>query len=191
MVPEVARGRSGFELHQPLFLTLGESQDLTFTPGWATGGKAPEGGGIAPGVKGPRLGLEWRGAPYAGPLQRASARLLYDVLPERVRELTALGGREAPSPAEVARAAGPVFTVLPSLASVEKVITGPAGVLEGAGPATVIIQMSTISPTLTRRLGEAAASAGIGFLDAPMSGTSSMVERGDCTIFAGGDAALI
>ena len=51
--------------------------------------------------------------------------------------------------------------------------------------------MSTISPTLTRRLGEAAASAGVGFLDAPMSGTSAMVERGDCTIFAGGDASRI
>ena len=41
------------------------------------------------------------------------------------------------------------------------------------------------------RLGEAAAAAGIGFLDTPMSGTSAMVERGDCTIFAGGDAALV
>ncbi len=51
--------------------------------------------------------------------------------------------------------------------------------------------MSTIAPTLTRRLGEGAAAAGIGFLDAPMSGTSAMVERGDCTIFAGGDPALV
>jgi 3-hydroxyisobutyrate dehydrogenase-like beta-hydroxyacid dehydrogenase len=47
--------------------------------------------------------------------------------------------------------------------------------------------MSTISPELTRRLGEAAEAKGVGFLDAPMSGTSSMVARGDCTIFVGGD----
>jgi len=58
------------------------------------------------------------------------------------------------------------------------------------GSAT-LLQMSTISPALTRRLADAAAAAGRGFLDTPMSGTSAMVERGDCTIFVGGDAARL
>jgi 3-hydroxyisobutyrate dehydrogenase-like beta-hydroxyacid dehydrogenase len=47
--------------------------------------------------------------------------------------------------------------------------------------------MSTISPDLTRRLAAAALAGGLGFLDTPMSGTSAMVERGDCTIFVAGD----
>jgi 3-hydroxyisobutyrate dehydrogenase-like beta-hydroxyacid dehydrogenase len=51
--------------------------------------------------------------------------------------------------------------------------------------------MSTISPELTRRLGKAAIAKGLGFLDAPMSGTSAMVERGDCAIFVGGDRARV
>jgi 3-hydroxyisobutyrate dehydrogenase-like beta-hydroxyacid dehydrogenase len=49
--------------------------------------------------------------------------------------------------------------------------------------------MSTISPELTRRLAKAALAKGLGFLDTPMSGTSAMVERGDCAIFVGGDQA--
>ena len=47
--------------------------------------------------------------------------------------------------------------------------------------------MSTISPELTRHLAAAALAGGLGFLDAPMSGTSAMVERGDCVIFVAGD----
>jgi 3-hydroxyisobutyrate dehydrogenase-like beta-hydroxyacid dehydrogenase len=49
--------------------------------------------------------------------------------------------------------------------------------------------MSTISPELTRRLGAAAEAKGLDFLDAPISGTSAMVERGDCAIFVAGDRA--
>jgi 3-hydroxyisobutyrate dehydrogenase len=66
----------------------------------------------------------------------------------------------------------------------------PWGLVETASSQTVIIQMSTISPALTRRLYTAAAAAGLAFLDALMSGTSAMVARGDCTILIGGDPAL-
>jgi 3-hydroxyisobutyrate dehydrogenase-like beta-hydroxyacid dehydrogenase len=113
----------------------------------------------------------------------------HDVLPERIRELTALGGRAAPSAAEVARAAGPVFTVLPTLASVDQAITGPGGVLEGAGPATVIIQMSTISPDLAMRMEAAARARGAALLDAPVSGTSDMVARRESVVTVGGEPA--
>jgi 3-hydroxyisobutyrate dehydrogenase-like beta-hydroxyacid dehydrogenase len=51
--------------------------------------------------------------------------------------------------------------------------------------------MSTISPELTRRLHMAAAAAGLAFLDAPISGTSAMVARGDCTIPVGGDPVVV
>ena len=115
----------------------------------------------------------------------------YDSRPEQLRGLAPRGLRPASSPKDAVSGADAVFTILPSLETVERVILGPEGLLQSLPRAATLIQMSTISPTLTRRLGEAAASAGIGFLDAPMSGTSAMVERGDCTIFAGGDAALV
>jgi 3-hydroxyisobutyrate dehydrogenase-like beta-hydroxyacid dehydrogenase len=115
----------------------------------------------------------------------------YDSRPEQLKALGPRGLRAASNLTEAATGADAVFTILPSLETVEAAILGPGGLLAGLARSATLIQMSTISPTLTRRLGEAAASAGVGFLDAPMSGTSAMVERGDCTIFAGGDASRI
>jgi 2-hydroxy-3-oxopropionate reductase len=111
----------------------------------------------------------------------------YDIVPERMAALTGMGGKAAGSAAEVARSGGAVFTILPTLDSVEEAITGPAGVLEGAGADTTIIQMSTISPDLAVRMGETAGARGVAFLDAPVSGTSSMVARRDCVVTVGGE----
>ena len=115
----------------------------------------------------------------------------YDSRPDQLTGLARRGLEPAASLTEAVTGADAVFTILPSLDAVEATVLGSGGLLGTVAGSATIIQMSTISPTLTRRLGEAAASAGIGFLDTPMSGTSSMVERGDCTIFAGGDVALI
>ncbi len=111
----------------------------------------------------------------------------YDTRPEQVEALRPRGLKAAASTAEAALGADAIFTILPSLASVEATIRGPGGLIDVAPRSATLIQMSTISPELTRRLGEAATSRGLGFLDAPMSGTSTMVARGDCTIFVGGD----
>jgi 3-hydroxyisobutyrate dehydrogenase-like beta-hydroxyacid dehydrogenase len=113
----------------------------------------------------------------------------YDTRPEQTTALAAQGLTEAASIAEVATGADAVFTVLPSLGSVEETILGAGGLIETASRDCTLIQMSTISPDLTRRLGAAAAAKKLGFLDAPMSGTSAMVERGDCAIFVSGDRA--
>jgi 2-hydroxy-3-oxopropionate reductase len=115
----------------------------------------------------------------------------YDTRREALKALERRGLRAAVGVKDAVEGADAVFTILPSLDTVEAAITGPGGIVAHLARPAVVIQMSTISPTLTRRLAEAAAAAGLGFLDTPMSGTSSMVERGDCTIFAGGDAALV
>jgi 3-hydroxyisobutyrate dehydrogenase-like beta-hydroxyacid dehydrogenase len=111
----------------------------------------------------------------------------YDLRPEAIEALRPRGLKAASSVAEVAAGVDAIFTILPSLEAVETVITAGGGLLETAPPRATLIQMSTISPALTRRLAEAAAARGLGFLDAPMSGTSAMVARGDCTIFVAGD----
>jgi len=115
----------------------------------------------------------------------------YDTRPDQMAGLASRGLKTASSLSDAAAGAEAVFTILPSLDSVEAAFLGAGGLLGIVPRTATLIQMSTVSPTLTRRLAAAADAAGIGFLDAPMSGTSAMVERGDCTIFAGGDAAVV
>jgi 3-hydroxyisobutyrate dehydrogenase-like beta-hydroxyacid dehydrogenase len=123
-------------------------------------------------------------------LLRAGHQIVgYDVVPERLVALAEKGGKKAESAADVAAKSGAVFTILPTLTSVEEAITGPRGVVAGAGAETTIIQMSTISPDLAVRMEEAARNRGVAFLDAPVSGTSSMVARRDCVVTVGGDQA--
>jgi 3-hydroxyisobutyrate dehydrogenase-like beta-hydroxyacid dehydrogenase len=111
----------------------------------------------------------------------------YDIRPERLKALEAQGLIAARTPAEVVAEADAAFTILPSLESVESAFLGAGGLIETAPRSCTLIQMSTISPDLTRRLAKAAETKGLGFLDTPMSGTSAMVERGDCAIFVAGD----
>jgi 3-hydroxyisobutyrate dehydrogenase-like beta-hydroxyacid dehydrogenase len=113
----------------------------------------------------------------------------YDTRVEQVKALAPRGLRIARTVAEVAADADAVFTILPSLEAVETTIVGVGGLIEAAPRDCTLIQMSTISPELTRRLATAALAGRLGFLDAPMSGTSAMVERGDCAIFVAGDRA--
>jgi 3-hydroxyisobutyrate dehydrogenase-like beta-hydroxyacid dehydrogenase len=110
----------------------------------------------------------------------------YDTRPKQVKALQREGLIAAASIAEAAADAEAVFTILPSLESVETTIVETGGLIETAPRDCTLIQMSTISPELTRHLAKAAAAKRLGFLDAPMSGTSAMVERGDCTIFVAG-----
>ena len=115
----------------------------------------------------------------------------HDVVPERVGALVSLGGAAAGSAAEVARLSEAVCTLLPSLATVEDAILGEQGILAGARPGHTVIQMSTISPGLTERLARETAGRGLAFLDAPISGTSAMVARGEGLILLGGDRAVV
>ena len=111
----------------------------------------------------------------------------YDTRLEQLKALQSRGLLAARSIAEAAAETDAVFTILPSLDSVETTMLGERGLLDTAPRGCTLIQMSTISPELTRRLAKAVMAKGLGFLDAPMSGTSAMVECGDCTIFVAGD----
>jgi 3-hydroxyisobutyrate dehydrogenase-like beta-hydroxyacid dehydrogenase len=79
-----------------------------------------------------------------------------------------------------------VITMLPNSPEVEEVITGGQGVLAGARKGLIIIDMSTIAPAVTRKLGETAASKNVHFLDAPVSGGSQGAVNGALTIMVGG-----
>ena len=113
-----------------------------------------------------------------------------DTRPELLRALAAQGLRAAPTAAETAAGAEALFTILPTPAVVEAVWLGTGGLLETAPADAVLLQMSTIGPALSVRLGEAARARGRRFLETPISGTSTSVARGEGTIFVGGDLAL-
>jgi len=137
------------------------------------------------------VGLGLLGHAIASRLIKAGHTVIgFDVLPDRVSALTAMGGTPASSAAAVAQSAEAVCTLLPSLATAEAAILGAGGILASARPDLAVIQMSTISPTLTERLAREVTARGLGFLDCPVSGTSSMVERGDGIFFVGGDRVL-
>jgi 3-hydroxyisobutyrate dehydrogenase-like beta-hydroxyacid dehydrogenase len=95
------------------------------------------------------------------------------------------------SPAELARASDVMITMVPTSEDVLGVCLGEGGLLESAAVGSALVDMSTIAPPASRRLAEAAAARGVGFLDAPVSGGSFGAEQGTLTIMAGGDAALV
>jgi len=137
------------------------------------------------------IGLGLLGHALASRLLAAGHAVVgYDVAPERIEALGRLGGKGAASVGDVAGRAEAVCVVLPTLASVEDVILGDAGVAAHARPGATVIQMSTISPVLTERLTREVTARGHGFLDCPVSGTSAMVARGEGIIIAGGEPAV-
>ena len=137
------------------------------------------------------VGLGLLGSSIAARFIKAGHAVVgFDILPARVAALSATGGQAAPSSAAVGRSAEAVCTLLPTLAAAESAVLGPDGIIAGARPGLTIIQMSTISPTQTERLAREVMRKGLGFLDCPVSGTSSMVARGDGSFFVGGERAL-
>lgn len=97
------------------------------------------------------------------------------------------GGTVAESPAAVGAASDVVISMVVDGAQVEQVLTGEGGVIEGAAPGCLCVDMSTIAPGDTRRVGARLAEAGVRMLDAPVTGSSPRAANGTLTIMAGGE----
>jgi 2-hydroxy-3-oxopropionate reductase len=105
-----------------------------------------------------------------------------------VDEVVAAGARRAGSPADVARQCTRIVTMLPDSPDVEKVLEGPDGIFSAIQPDTILIDCSSISPAVARRLAEAARARGAAMLDAPVSGGEIGAVSGTLSIMTGGDA---
>jgi len=124
-----------------------------------------------------------------------AARLLaagYDVTiynrhRERALLLEKQGARLAPGLHELAADADIVLSSLADDAAVEQAMLSPGGALAGARPGTVFIEMSTVSPSLSRRMHGLAREKALFVLDTPVSGTTTVAETGELVIFVGGD----
>src|SRR3954470_1148348 len=134
------------------------------------------------------IGLGIMGKPMALNLMKAGYRLIVTSRSRKpVDEVVAAGATAAASPAEVARAASIVITMVPDTPDVEKVLTGENGVLTELKPGTVVIDMSTISPVVTKKLAAQVAAKGGSMLDAPVSGGEIGAKNATLTIMVGGD----
>jgi 3-hydroxyisobutyrate dehydrogenase len=127
------------------------------------------------------LGLGTMGSAMALNIARAGFPVtVWNRTPGRAPDILALGGSEAATPAEAAAAGEVVVVCVSDTPDVEAVLFGPAGAAEGAPAGSVIVDMSTISPTATREFARR--------LDAPVSGGSEGARKATLSIFVGGDA---
>ncbi|WP_340162843.1 NAD(P)-dependent oxidoreductase [Starkeya nomas] len=113
---------------------------------------------------------------------------VFDVLPNAVAELVALGAEPATGPADAARNADVAITMLPDTPQVEEVVLGPGGLLADPPRGRLVVDMSTISPVAARRMADELKAAGIDMIDAPVSGGPVGAKNGTLSIMAGGDA---
>lgn len=135
------------------------------------------------------VGLGGMGGPMALNLMKAGYEVvLHNRTRKKAEELAVEGGGEvADTPGEVARRCEVVITVLPNPSVVEKVVAGEGGLFEGMRRDLLIVDMSTSSPTLARKLGREARERGAQTLDAPVSGGDVGARDGTLSIMVGGE----
>ncbi|MBI4605382.1 MAG: NAD(P)-dependent oxidoreductase [Planctomycetes bacterium] len=137
------------------------------------------------------IGMGIMGRPMARNLLRAGHSVtVYNRTTSRARELEADGARVASSPRDCARGNEIVIDIVTDSPDVEAVLFGPQGAAEGAEKCSVFIDMSTISPDVTRGIHARLKERGIDFLDAPVSGGDIGAQKGTLTIMVGGEEAV-
>ena len=138
------------------------------------------------------IGLGTMGAPMARNILGKGHRLIvFDVVPKAGASLVAAGATSAATPAAVAAASEVVITMLPDSPDVLRVALGDNGIVEGIGKGAIYIDMSTIDPGTTRKVGAAIAAKGASMIDCPVGKTADAAVNGTLTLMAGGDAAVI
>jgi 2-hydroxy-3-oxopropionate reductase len=134
------------------------------------------------------IGLGIMGRPMAKNLMEAGYELvLHNRSPEKAKELAKEGNATAAeNPREVAEACDIIITMLPDSPDVEAVVAGEGGVLGGIRDGALLVDMSTISPVVTKELAEKAREKGASMLDAPVSGGDVGAVEGALSIMVGG-----
>jgi len=137
------------------------------------------------------IGLGIMGTPMAGHLLKGGHPVVcYDVTPASIARVVALGATAGTSCKDVAARADVVISMVPDSPDVEKVYLTDDGVLAGAKPGTLLIDMSSISPVTAVKVAKAAAEKGCPMLDAPVSGGEVGAKEARLSIMVGGDAQV-
>jgi 2-hydroxy-3-oxopropionate reductase len=137
------------------------------------------------------IGLGIMGRPMARNLLKAGYSL---VVHSRSRgpvdEIAGAGAKVGTSSRDVAAQCDVLITMLPNSPEVEQVVLGRDGVIEGARPGMILLDMSTISPLVSQKVGAALAAKSVKMLDAPVSGGEKGAIDGALSIMVGGDKAV-
>jgi 2-hydroxy-3-oxopropionate reductase len=133
------------------------------------------------------IGLGIMGKPMARNLLKAGYELVvFDVVPERMEELVQAGGAAGSSSKDVAARSEVIITMLPNSPHVREAVLGRDGVLEGAKPGTILVDMSSIAPLASQQIAARAQEKGVAMLDAPVSGGEPKAVAGTLAIMVGG-----
>jgi 3-hydroxyisobutyrate dehydrogenase-like beta-hydroxyacid dehydrogenase len=115
----------------------------------------------------------------------------YNRTPAKAAPLVARGMKLASSPRQVAESVDVLFSMVSNTEALDAIAHGEDGALAGLRAGSTWLEMSTVSPSATRRLADAAAARGATLLDAPVSGSAITVERGQLAFMVGGDPAAL
>jgi 2-hydroxy-3-oxopropionate reductase len=134
------------------------------------------------------IGLGIMGRPMAKHLLAAGYELVvHDINREAVADVVAAGATEAHSACEAARTSSLIITMLPDSPDVEAVVLGADGVIDGVSAGDILVDMSTIAPSVAVSVSEAMAGKGVACLDAPVSGGDVGAQKATLSIMVGGD----
>ena len=137
------------------------------------------------------IGLGIMGKPMAKNLLKAGHTLVvYDIVEPAVKELVAAGATAGSSPKDAASRNDLIITMLPNSPHVKKAVLGEGGVIEGAKPGSVLVDMSSIAPLASREVAAELAKKGVAMLDAPVSGGEPKAIDGTLAIMVGGKEAI-
>lgn len=133
------------------------------------------------------IGLGIMGKPMSLNLIKAGYELIvFNRSQKAIDEVVQAGAEAGQSPKDVAERSDVIITMLPNSPEVKEVVLGPNGVIEGAKPGSIVIDMSSIAPGASQEVGKALAEKGIRFLDAPVSGGEPGAIAGTLSIMVGG-----
>mgnify|MGYP001584395926 FL=1 len=138
------------------------------------------------------IGLGNVGVHLASNLIKAGYSLIvHDMKKERVQLLVEKGALAANSAKEIGREADVIMLSLPNPIISEDVIMGKEGVLEDCSPGKIVIETSTISPTLAKKFGKECKSRGVGFVDAAIAGGIERAKDGTLVFMIGGEDHVV
>lgn len=137
------------------------------------------------------IGLGIMGEPMAKNLLKAGYSLVvYDINSLAVKEVVEAGANEGKSSKDVASRSEVVITMLPNSPQVKEVVLGTDGVLEGAKPGLILVDMSSIAPLASQEISKKVKERGVVMIDAPVSGGQPKAINGSLAIMVGGSEAV-
>jgi len=137
------------------------------------------------------VGLGIMGGPMCQNLLKAGHNVVvYNRSPGSIDRMVELGAARGESSRDVAQRSSIVITMMPDGPEVEEAILGIGGVLEGAKPDSTVIDMSSVNPLISQKIGASCAVKNVRFLDAPVSGGEPKALDGTLAIMVGGEESV-